>query len=136
MNKAEFKAIREQVGASRAYIAHMFNVQERSVKRWERPDCSNPPEEVCEMLANMRQRQLDMIDYALEKAEAVGSKVVTINYYSTQEEYDFFGRDKGDFMQANANARAVATALETVGFEVVFRYPGDTDWVETPRNEE
>lgn len=135
MNKAEFKAIREQVGASRAFLAHTFGVQERSVKRWERPDGSNPPEEVCELLADMRQRQLDMIDYAVDKADAADSNIVNINYYSSQEEYDFFGRDKGDFMQANANARAVAIALETLGYEVVFRYPGDPDWVETPRNE-
>lgn len=135
MNKAEFKAIREQVGASRAFLARTFGVQERSVKRWERPDGSNPPEEVCELLADMRQRQLDMIDYAVDKAYAADSNIVNINYYSSQEEYDFFGRDKGDFMQANANARAVAIALETLGYEVVFRYPEDPDWVETPRNE-
>lgn len=134
MNKATFKALREHVGISNAALAESLGVAERSVKRWEDPRYSDPPEEACELLAEMRQRQLDMMDCAIAKAEEAGTQAVRLNYYRTQFEYDFCGRDAGDYRQANANARACADALEAMGYDVEYSYPTDDGWAETPPN--
>lgn len=134
MNKATFKALREHAGLSHAALADMLGVAERSAKRWEEPRYPGPPEDACRIVWEARQRQLEMADYALEAAEAAGTESVRLNYYRTQAEYDAHGRDAGDFRQANANARAAADALETMGYEVVYFYPGDDGWTETPPN--
>lgn len=47
MNKAAFKALREHAGLSHAAIVDMLDVNERSVKRWEDPRYSDPPEDAC-----------------------------------------------------------------------------------------
>lgn len=134
MNKATFKALREHVGISHATLAEMLGVTERSAKRWEDPRYSEPPQEARDLLRQARQRQLEMADYALERAEAAGSPAVRLNYYRTQAEYDVCGRDEGDYRQANANARAVADALEAAGYDIEYSYPTDDGWVETPPN--
>ena len=36
--KAEFRAIREQLGMSQSVLADMMDVQDRSVRRWESPE--------------------------------------------------------------------------------------------------
>ncbi len=134
MNKATFKALREHAGLSHATIAGMLGVSERSVKRWEDPRYSDPPEDACRIVREARELQLSMADYALGKAEEAGTKAVRLNYYRTQAEFDICGRDSGDYRRANANARAAATALEMMGYEVEYAYPGDDGWTETPPN--
>lgn len=134
MNKATFKALREHAGISHAALADALGVSERSVKRWEEPRYPDPPDDACRIVRDARERQLEMADYALEMAEAAGAPCVRMNYYRTQAEYDVCGRDAGDFRQANANARAAADALETMGYEVEYFYPVDDGWTETPPN--
>lgn len=134
MNKATFKALREHAGLSHATIAEMLGVAERSVKRWEDPRYSDPPEDACRIVRTARELQLSMADYALAKAEEAGTQTVRLNYYRTQLEFDVCGRDAGDYRQANANARAVAAALETMGYEAEYFYPADDGWTETPPN--
>lgn len=60
-----------------------------------------------------------------QQVESFGMEPVTvpITYYKDQAMYDEYGRDEGPFGQANANARAVATALEQRGIKVTFNYP-------------
>lgn len=134
MNKATYKALREHVGISHATLARILNVNERTVKRWEDDRYNEPPEDAWSVLVQLRQRQLDMIDYALDKAKKTGVERVMLNYYRTQAQYDIAGRDEGDYRMANANTRAVATALETMGYEVEYSYPDEEGWVDTPRN--
>lgn len=134
MNKATFKALREHAGLSYAVLADMLGVSERSVKRWEEPRYPDPPEDACRVVREARELQLSMADYALAKAEEAGTQAVRLNYYRTQTEFDVCGRDAGDFRQANANARAAADALETMGYEVEYFYPVDDGWTETPPN--
>lgn len=134
MNKATYKALREHVGISHATLAKALGVNERTVKRWEDDRYNDPPEDAWNILVQLRERQLDMVDYAVDKARAAGVERVMLNYYRTQAQYDIAGRDEGDYRMANANARAVANALEALGYEVEYSYPDEDGWVETPRN--
>lgn len=134
MNKATYKAMREHVGISHATLAKALGVNERTVKRWEDDRYNDPPEDAWNILVQLRERQLDMVDYAVDKARAAGVERVMLNYYRTQTQYDIAGRDEGDYRMANANARAVANALEALGYEVEYSYPDEDGWVETPRN--
>lgn len=137
MNKATFKALREHAGLSHAEIACMLGVAERSVKRWEDPRYSDPPEDACRIVREARELQLSMVDYAIAKAEEAGMQVaVRLDYYRTQAEFEARGSDEGDYRRANANARAAADALEAMGYEVEYFYPADDGWAETPPNGE
>lgn len=133
--KAAYKALREHTGVSHANLGRMLGVNERTVKRWEDGRYGNPPDDAWDILLELRDRQLDMIDFAIQKATDSGVEIVSINYYRTQAQFEAFGRDEGDYRMANANARAVATALEAMGFEVEYSYPDEGGYTETPRNE-
>lgn len=54
MNKAAFKALREHTGLSHAVIADTLGVNERSVKCWEDPRYSDPPEDACRIVREAR----------------------------------------------------------------------------------
>lgn len=133
--KATYKALREHVGISHASLAKLLGVAERTVKRWEDDRYNDPPQDACDLLLTLREKQLSMADYAIELAQTAGTETVRLNYYRTQAQYDKYGRDEGDYRMANANARAAATALETMGFEVVYAYPDEPEYVDTPGND-
>lgn len=48
-------------------------------------------------------------------------------YYRSQEHYDRYGRDKGDYAIVNARSREIAAILESQGIEARFRYPEDDE---------
>lgn len=134
-NKADFRAAREAVGASRAFIADELGVAERSVKRWEDPRYADPPEDAWELINALKNAQRAIVSRSVAAAKSTpGCTSVNINYYRSQEQFDTWGRDRGNYNIANANARAVAVALESLGFEVAFSYPGDESYTLTPRN--
>lgn len=129
MNKAQFKATREQVGYSQQAIADLLGCNIRTVKRWEQDiDKYNAPAAAWEILNNALKKQREMVDYALEVAQQqereLGAKPreIKINYYRNQEMFDARGRDSGYFGVANANARATAERLNALGFTVRFYY--------------
>lgn len=127
--KADLKALRERVGLSQQNLADMLRVNVRSVKRWEHETYPwEAPEEAWEILERAKAVQDEAVRAALdivdEQREDLGKENhVTITYFRDQAMYDRFGREDGPFGQVNANSRAVATALEARGCEVVFRYP-------------
>ena len=134
--KATYKALREHVGISHASLAKLLGVAERTVKRWEDDRYNDPPQDAFDLLLALREKQLSIADYAIELAQTAGTETVRLNYYRTQAQYDKYGRDEGDYRMANANARTTATALETMGFEVVYAYPDEPEYVDTPMNDE
>lgn len=125
-----FKATRERVGMSQQDVADALGVQVRSVKRWENDTWRyDAPEEAYELLQRRLKTQREMVDYAVsiveEQAENLGRKpdLIPITYFRNQAMFDQYGRDKGCYSIANANARATAQALEALGYAVEFRYP-------------
>lgn len=136
MNKAAFKALREHTGLSHAVIADTLGVNERSVKCWEDPRYSDPPEDACRIVREARDLQLAMADRALVKAEAAAVPSVRLSCCRTQAEFDICGSDEGDYRRAKANTRVVADALEMMGYDIEYHYPADDGWTETSPNRE
>ena len=128
--KADFKALRERVGLSQHDVADAIRVSIKTIKRWENPSVPyEAPADAWEYLENVLEVQSNQVSYALgvlaKQVEQLGGEpaVVPITYYRDQAMYDEYGRDTGKFGQANASARAVATALEQRGIKVTFNYP-------------
>lgn len=128
--KAALKALRETVGMTQSDLAEELGVDVRSVKRWESAASDNAaPADAWAVLERARGTQRRQVAYALavvrEQADALGHApdAVALTYYRDQQQYDACGRDDGPYGVANANARAVAAALEGEGFAVEFRYP-------------
>ena len=137
--KAALKALRETVGMTQRDLADALGVEARSVKRWESAAAEGyrAPAEAWAVLEGARETQRQQVAYALEvvrgQAEKLGHApdAVALTYYRDQAQYDACGRDEGPYGVANANARAVAGALEREGVAVEWRYP-DEGAVRTP----
>lgn len=69
---------------------------------------------------------LDAVDEMTETQGHAPSHVDLL-YYRSQEHYDRYGRDKGDYAIVNARSREIAAILESEGIEARFRYPEDDE---------
>lgn len=69
---------------------------------------------------------LDAVDEMTE-TQGHAPNHVDLLYYRSQEHYDRYGRDKGDYAIANARSREIAAILETQGIEARFKYPEDDE---------
>lgn len=129
-NKAEFRALRETVGMSQQLLADMLDVEVRSVKRWEHPNGSEPPNDAWDVLAEARERQVWVVDAAVDKAHEIESdagrspNAVQITYWPNAAAYENAHPDEDySWMMANANARLIALELTRLKFDVRFKYP-------------
>lgn len=119
--KATARALRESVGMTQLELAAEFDVEVRTVKRWENPaHPSNYPDEVFAWLEEARS---DMVSRAVGLAQGIAADKparVVLPYFRTQEELDAVqlpvGQDQpvGYF---NATVRMVADALIAHGIE-------------------
>ena len=50
---------------------------------------------------------------------------IPLTYYQNQNQYDLYGRDKGNYRLFNAITRGVAEVLINDGYKVRFVYPED-----------
>lgn len=125
--KATARALRESVGMTQLELAAEFDVEVRTVKRWENPaHPSKYPDEVFQWLEEARS---DMVSRAVGLAQGIAADKparVVLPYYRTQDELDAvqlpLGQDQpvGYF---NATARMVADALIALGIDdVCFGY--------------
>lgn len=128
--RGEFKARREMAGLSQQDISAALGVNIRTVKRWENPSFPYmPPEDAWKAVDDALDAQRRQVAYAVstveEQAERLGHvpEEVRITYYRDQAMYDKHGRDAGPVGQANADARAVAAAIEAMGVRAAFAYP-------------
>lgn len=133
MRKADFRAMREMTGYSQQALANVLDVNVKTVKRWEHEaDASQPPVDAWELLEAALDTQRQMAAYAVsvarEQEATLGAKpkAVQLTYFRDQVMFDCYGRDKGYFGIANANARAAATELMREGLSIEFRYPTDS----------
>lgn len=129
---ASFRALRETVGYTRAELARVLLVDERTVRRWESP--TNPtdaPPGVWLWLEDARTRQLERIGiaYGIVLDCDPAPAYVELPYYVSQEHYEQTRRDEPAvpeedcYTMANATNRELVTWLADTGIEARFVYP-------------
>ena len=126
---ASFRALREMCGLTQQNVADALGVRALTVKRWERPGFPEPPDDAWAYLNSMRDRMVEMAEFAADKAvelrDETGAGAIALTYFRDQSQYDEAGRDEGPVGFANAAARLTASHLEVEGVDVEFRYPDD-----------
>jgi transcriptional regulator with XRE-family HTH domain len=120
--KAEFRILRELVGASQELVAAELGVDKRTIKRWESPATDWEPRQFAwDWLEEARMRQLDVVASALEAADLQPDAPVALTYWANAAEYEAaHPRQGGYWSMANANARLVYDALTCMGREVTM----------------
>lgn len=126
-SKADFKARRESLGLTQRDVAEASDVAVMTVKRWENPYYSDPPEDAWEWIEDCERLQAEVVDAAVSTALAHGAKNAQLTYYRNQEQYDELGGNPGLYGVANTNARMVSTRLKSLKIDVDFCYPDDED---------
>lgn len=133
MSKAQFRATRERCGISQQMLASKADVKVLSVKRWEKPGEAEPPADVQAWLGHMLTQHVEAVESALDAVDEMTATQehapshVDLLYYRSQEHYDRFGRDEGDYAIVNARSREIAAILEAQGIEARFKYPEDDE---------
>lgn len=133
LSKAQFRETRERCGISQQMLASEAGVKVLSVKRWEKPGDAEPPADVQAWLESMLTQHVEAVEAALDAVEEMtetqghAPSHVDLLYYRSQEHYDRYGRDKGDYAIVNARSREIAAILEAEGIEARFRYPEDDE---------
>lgn len=121
--KYNLKPLREMVGMTQQDLAKALSVDVRSVKRWERLDCTNePPDEAWEILERLFEKQTWVIDTAIEQIEALpeGHSVQLCYWNEKSWAKNHPEEEPNAWHLANANNRAVARELMAFGYEVNF----------------
>ena len=133
LSKAQFRETRERCGISQQMLASEAGVKVLSVKRWEKPGDAEPPADVQAWLERMLTQHVEAVEAALDAVEEMtetqghAPSHVDLLYYRSQEHYDRYGRDKGDYAIVNARSREIAAILEAQGIEARFEYPEDDE---------
>lgn len=133
LSKAQFRETRERCGISQQMLASEAGVKVLSVKRWEKPGDAEPPADVQAWLESMLTQHVEAVEAALDAVDEMtetqghAPSHVDLLYYRSQEHYDRYGRDKGDYAIVNARSREIAAILEAQGIEARFEYPEDDE---------
>lgn len=100
---------------------------------WEKPGEAEPPADAQAWLESMLTQHVEAVEAALDAVNGIEEVQgnppdhVDLLYYRSQEHYDRYGRDKGDYAIVNARSREIAAILEAQGIEARFRYPEDDE---------
>ena len=133
LSKAQFREIRERCGISQKMLADRFGNAVLTVKRWEKPGEAEPPADAQAWLESMLTQHVEAVEAALDAVDEMtetqghAPSHVDLLYYRSQEHYDRYGRDQGDYAIVNARSREIAAILEAQGIEVRFKYPEDDE---------
>ncbi len=130
--KNEFRAIRERVGITQAYMAHAMGVAQRSVRYWEDADSGrNPPQAAWNILDDALREQQRGIAFAMQKVDEIVAEAgdspneVQLPYWLCESDYLSNSTDAklgvtGDWRMANANNLALSIRLEERGILVTW----------------
>lgn len=123
--KAYMRAVREICGLSQSDIAAEFDLNIRTVKRWEHPDWSEPPEDVLEWLATALDEHAKAVEEVVSCAisNAKPNETVVLNWYRDQAQRDHEGGVDAPYTFDNAITRSAAEHLMRLGYNVVFAFP-------------
>lgn len=144
LTKANFRAIREQIGLSQAALAEELGVNVKSVKRWESPNEPQiPPDEAWGIIVDEKD-QFDLrVSEAVKAIEAMEEFApeplsgVQLVIYRDQKSYeDRVAPDRRVFFEytrVNAATMAIAAIVENKGYAVMWSFQDDDDvaWLET-----
>lgn len=127
--KAWFRAVRESCGYSQQDVAVASGVRVLAVKRWERQDGPEPPEDVCRWLAKALSEHDALVAEMCSGIMSSTGAVAVLDLYRTQEDCDrAYGTDAKacpPYGYLNAIARSAAERLRSAGVTVQWRYPGE-----------
>lgn len=127
--KTNFKALRELLGMSQQLLADLMKVDVRSVRRWESPKMEGyrAPDDAWDILERFREKQDWVVDTTLANLDEVEEEMdgrpetVHLSYWFSEGEYEAAHPGEGKYWQmANANSRAVASALLVECYEIDF----------------
>lgn len=129
--RAAFRALREGCGYTQTDVAEIFDLDRRSVRRWEAGEDGGwyePPDDIFEWLVAETERMRSNArmyhdELVLVAAEQEYSGSLALAYYRTQDELDAVQGDRGEHVGfVNATTRMVARMLEDEGYDVIICY--------------
>lgn len=130
--RTNFKAMRKMLGFSKKDLALELNVSKSDIKQYEDTKTQAPiPHEVFSQLEEVFGKMISQMAESLERIEDIEAqtsnapKCIDLTLFSSQEEYDAHGRDKGAASAANMRSLLLGATLLIEGYEVNFACPQD-----------
>lgn len=129
-SSTDFRARREALGMTQGLLAHLLEVDIRTVKRWENPATPwEPPEDAWQLIDQYTALQAQVVDEACDRAydarELHGTGTVQLAYWHDRDEYEAAHPGEGPYWRmANANSRLTGAILSMDGFEVRYGFQG------------
>lgn len=120
------KWARSVCGFSQRDLAEAVGVRVLTVKRWERPDETEPPDDAVGLLrrsVGAHVRDVGELVAAIEGGAETGDHVF-LDWYRDQAQADLAGQGV-PYGYANAVARDAAQRLAADGYRVAIRYPDE-----------
>ena len=127
--KATARALREACSMTQFDLATEFDVQTRTVKRWENP--AHPSKYPADVLAWLEAACACMRERAVGLAESIAAdkpEYVVLPYFRTQDELDVVQLPAGQAQPVgyfNATMRLVYDKLIALGIDACFGYGGE-----------
>ena len=129
-DKASFRAERERLGLTQQNISDALGVNIQTVKRWERLEEAEVPDDVWDYIDQMADKRDTMIDGMVDSLGRILAmtgelpEVVRLTYFRSQSDYDQHGRDEGYYGFVNSATRKAAELMqEKYSVEVEYIYP-------------
>ena len=125
--KAWMRAARDICGLSQHDLACEADVQERTVRRWEKPGDGEPPADVVQWLTTALGDHRQAVNEAVKEitAKVQSGSTVLLTWYLNQEQRDREGGVDAPYTFDNAITRSVAERLVEMGYRVDFRFPDE-----------
>lgn len=126
--KANFTAIREFIGLSQQELGEAVGASSQAVKRWQRLDWPDPPDDVWEYLELMVDTFVSMKNQIVLSCQ--DKRCVRLLYFRTREEFEHLAVSQYPVGFVNAVVRDSWRALAGFGVSVEFEYPEEGRTIE------